>query len=67
MLTRQQAQVAKGKGSEINSLYLGMNYFISGYNLHLMAGVQYDRLTGGTGASAGFDGWTPLAGFRMFF
>lgn len=67
MLTRQEAQVAKGKGSELNSLYLGMNYFISGYNLHLMAGVQYDRLTGGTGANAGFDGWTPLAGFRMFF
>ena len=67
MLTRQQAQVAKGNGNEINSVYLGLNYFICGYNLHLMAGLQYDRLTGGTGPNAGFDGWTPLAGLRMFF
>jgi len=67
MLTRQQAQVAKGTGSELNSMYLGLNYFICGYNLHLMAGVQYDRLTGGTGVNAGFDGWTPLVGLRTFF
>jgi hypothetical protein len=67
MLTRQQSQVAKGTGSEINSVYLGANYFLCGYNLRLMAGVQYDNLTGGSGPKAGFDGWTPMVGMRMFF
>ena len=67
ILNRQESQAAKGTGSTINSLYLGMNYFICGYNLRLMAGVQYDHLSGGTGAHANFDGWTPLVGLRTFF
>jgi phosphate-selective porin OprO/OprP len=67
MLNRQQKQVAKGTGSTLNSPYLGFNYFVCGYNLHLMAGVQYDSLTGGKGASAGFNGWTPMVGLRLFF
>jgi phosphate-selective porin OprO and OprP len=67
MLTRQQKQVAKGTGSALNSPYLGFNYFICGYNLHVMAGVQYDSLTGGSGAHANFSGWTPMVGLRTFF
>jgi hypothetical protein len=67
ILNRQESQAAKGTGSTLNSLYLGANYFICGYNLHVMAGIQYDHLSGGTGAHANFDGWTPLVGLRTFF
>jgi hypothetical protein len=67
ILNRQESQAAKGTGSTLNSIYFGLNYFIYSYNLHLMAGLQYDHLSGGTGAHADFDGWTPMAGLRMFF
>lgn len=67
ILNRQESQAAKGTGSTLNSLYLGLNYFICGYNLHLMAGLQYDHLSGGTGAQANFDSWTPMVGLRSFF
>ena len=64
---RQEKTIGKFTGDTYNAPYLGLNYFIYGYKLRVMAGVQYGDLNGGTGANAGFNAWTTMVGFRMYF
>ena len=66
-INRQISTVGGFTGDEINTFYLGANYFICGYNAHLMAGIEYTDLTGGTGPKAGFSGWTTLVGLRIYW
>ena len=66
-LNRQEKTIGKFTGDTDNAVYVGLNYYIYGQKLKLMAGEQYDSLTGGTGPKAGFQGWTTLVGLRMFF
>ena len=66
-LNRQEKTIGKFTGDTDNLVYLGLNYYIYGQKLKLMAGEQYDNLSGGSGAKAGFEGWTSLVGLRMFF
>ena len=66
-LNRQVKSVGKFTGDTYNSIYVGLNYYFYGQKLKLMAGEQYDKLSGGTGAKAGYDGFTSLVGLRMYF
>ena len=66
-LNRQEKTLGKFTGDTDNAVYVGLNYYVYGQKLKLMAGEQFDKLTGGTGAKAGYDGWTTLVGLRMFF
>ncbi len=66
-LNRQEKTVGKFTGDTDNAVYVGLNYYVYGPKLKLMAGEQYDKLTGGTGVKAGYQGWTTLVGLRMFF
>jgi len=66
-LNRQEKTIGKFTGDSDNLVYLGLNYYIYGQKLKLMAGEQYDNLSGGTGKKAGFEGWTSLVGLRLFF
>ena len=66
-LNRQQKTVGTFTGDTYNAIYLGLNYYIYGDRLKLMFGEEYARLSGGTGPSAGFNGWTTMVGFRLFF
>ena len=66
-LNRQEKTIGKFTGDTDNLVYLGLNYYIYGQKLKLMAGDQDDNLSGGSGAKAGFEGWTSLVGLRMFF
>lgn len=54
----------KGKGDDYNAMYFGLNYYIYGHNLKLMAGTEYNNMTGG---SKNFSGWTTLLGLRLAF
>lgn len=54
-----------GKGETYHAAYLGLQYFIFGDKLKLMAGAEYSRLTGGAGS--GYDGFTFLTGVRFSF
>ena len=54
----------KGAGSDYNALYFGLNYYIYGHNLKLMAGTEYNDMTGG---KKDFSGWTTLVGLRLAF
>ena len=62
-LNRQEKTVGKFTGNTDNIVYVGLNYYLYGQKLKLMAGEQYDKLSGGTG----YQGWTSLVGLRMFF
>ncbi len=64
---RQEKVIGKFTGDTYNAAYLGLDYLICGQHAKLMVGEQYAELTGGTGASAGYNGWTTLAGLRIFW
>ena len=55
-----------GRGDQYQAIYLGLQYFIHGDNLKLMAGAEYADLDGG-GNGGDFSGWTYLAGVRFAF
>jgi len=54
----------KGAGSDYNAVYFGLNYYIYGHNLKLMAGTEYNNMTGGP---KDYSGWTTLLGIRASF
>ena len=66
-INRQEKTLGKFTGDTYNAGYLGLNYYLYGQKLKLMVGEQLADLTGGTGAAAGYRGWTTLVGLRMFF
>ncbi len=66
-LNRQEKTVGKFTGDNYDAAYLGLNYYLYGQKLKIMAGEQFADLTGGTGAAAGYRGWTTLVGLRLFF
>jgi len=51
----------KGAGSDYNAVYFGLNYYIYRHNLKLMAGAEYNDMTGG---KKDYSGWTGLIGLR---
>ena len=55
-----------GRGDEFQAVYLGLNYYLYGHKLKLMAGAEYSTMEGG-GDGGDFNGWTGLVGLRMFF
>ncbi|QIF00585.1 porin [Roseimicrobium sp. ORNL1] len=55
-----------GRGEEYNAIYLGVNYYLYGHKLKLMAGTEYNDMSGG-GDGGDYSGWTTLVGLRMFF
>lgn len=54
----------KGVGSDYNAVYFGLNYYIYGHNLKVMAGTEYNNMTGGP---KDYSGWTTLVGLRAAF
>lgn len=66
-INKQEKTVGKFTGDTYNAGYAGLNYYLYGQKLKLMVGEQYANLSGGTGANAGFQGWTTLVGLRLFF
>lgn len=57
---------AKGKGDQYQSAYLGVQYFIYGDKLKLLAGAEYAHMSGG-GNGGDYSGWTYLTGVRFSF
>ncbi|MEO5914157.1 MAG: porin [Luteolibacter sp.] len=65
--SRYEKKVATGGGlgDSYNAIYGGVQYFIYGDRLKLMAGAEWSRLDGETGDA--YDGITLLTGVRMSF
>jgi phosphate-selective porin OprO and OprP len=55
-----------GRGETYHAAYLGVQYFIHGDKLKLLAGAEYAHLDGG-GNGGDFDGITALTGIRFSF
>ena len=55
-----------GRGREYHAGYPGLQYFICGDKLKLLAGAEYAHLNGG-GNGGGFEGLTVLTGIRLSF
>jgi len=55
-----------GRGEEYYAGYLGLQYFIHGDKLKLMAGAEYAHLDGG-GNGGDYEGVTALTGIRLSF
>ena len=66
-LNRQQHTIGTFTGDNYNACYLGLDYYLYGQKLKLMFAEEYASLRGGTGPSAGYNGWTTYVGFRLFF
>ena len=66
-LNRQQKTIGIFTGDTYNACYAGLDYYLYGQKFKLMFGEEFAWLSGGTGASAGYSGWTTLVGFRLFF
>jgi phosphate-selective porin OprO/OprP len=56
-----------GRGENYHAFYLGLNYYLYGHKLKLMAGAEYHQMDNGNDAGGEFDGVTGLVGMRMFF
>lgn len=66
-LDRPQKTIGVFTGDTYNALYAGLDYYLYGQKFKLMFGEEYARLSGGTGPSADYRGWTTWVGFRLFF
>jgi phosphate-selective porin OprO and OprP len=55
-----------GRGDQYQAADLGIQYFIYGDRLKLLAGAEYSQLNGG-GNGGDYDGWTALTGIRFSF
>lgn len=55
-----------GRGDQYQAGHLGLQYFIYGDKLKLLAGAEYSHLNGG-GNGGDYDGWTALTGIRFSF
>ena len=54
-----------GRGDEHHSFYTGLNYYISGNRMKIMAGIQYDDIT--SGGDDIYNGLSLFAAFRSYF
>lgn len=55
----------KGRGDTYHSLYGGLQYFIHGDKLKVLAGAEWARLE--NNSKTAYDGWTLLTGLRLSF
>lgn len=57
---------SSGKGEQYQAAYFGLQYFIYGDKLKVLAGAEYANVDGG-GNGGDYDGWTYLTGIRFYF
>lgn len=67
LYSRYERRVADRNVDTYHSVYAGLNYYICGNNLKLMAGVQYVNADGANAGDSGYDGVTLLTGLRLNF
>jgi len=64
---RYEQEVTAGDGDSFHSLYAGLNYFLYGDRLKLMAAVEYSDMEDAANDGGDYQGWTYLAGLRLYF
>jgi hypothetical protein len=64
---RYERQVVIGDGDSFHALYAGLNYFLYGDRLKLMAAIEYSLMDDSANDGGDYQGWTYLAGLRLYF
>ena len=67
---RYEQPVTAGEGDRYQSIYLGTSYLIYQHKLKLMAGAEYFKMDGLQAEASGEssrDGWSIVAGLRLYF
>jgi len=64
---RYEQEVTSGSGDQYQAFYAGLNYYIYGYKLKLMAGAEYARMKDSADDGGDYKGWSYLAGVRFYF
>ena len=63
----EQKVVPDGFGDRYHAVYAGINYLIFGDRFKLMTGAEYSVMHDSAQDGGAFDGWTYLAGVRVYF
>jgi phosphate-selective porin OprO and OprP len=58
---------AGASGDQYQSFYTGLNYYLYGHKLKLMAGAEYTNMKDSSRKGGAFDGWTALTGLVFWF
>jgi len=64
---RYEQEVTTGFGDNYQAFYTGLNYLLYGDRLKLMVGVEYSKMEDSANDGGKFQGWTYLAGLRLYF
>jgi phosphate-selective porin OprO/OprP len=64
---RYEQEVTTGYGDSYQAFYTGLNYLLYGDRLKFMAGAEYAKMEDSANDGGEFQGWTWLAGLRLYF
>ena len=64
---RYEQKVTQGQGDHYQALYTGLNYYLYGHKLKLMAGGEYARMKDKANDGGEYSGWTWFGAIRLYF
>lgn len=64
---RYEQTVTQGNGNRYQAMYAGLNYFLYGQKLKLMAGGELARMEDRAGDGGEYRGWTWFGAVRLYF
>ncbi len=64
---RYEQAVTQGHGDHYQALYTGLNYFLYGHRLKLMAGGEFARMQDQADDGGKYSGWTWFGALRLYF
>ncbi len=64
---RYEQKVTEGQGDRYQALYTGLNYYLYGDKLKLMAGGEYARMKDKADDGGEYSGWTWFGAIRLYF
>ena len=64
---RYEQTVAGGWGDSYQALYAGLNYYLYGHKLKLMAGGEFARMQDHADDGGQYRGWTWFGALRLYF
>lgn len=64
---RYEQKVTQGEGNNYQAVYTGLNYFLYGHKLKLMAGGEYAHMKDAADDGGKYSGWTWFGAIRLYF
>jgi phosphate-selective porin OprO/OprP len=64
---RYEQKVTSGEGNRYQAFYAGLNYFLYGHKLKLMAGGEYAHMKDKANDGGKYRGWTWVGAVRLYF